>query len=226
MHPTDKDKIVFTTGRAIYYFKVMPFGLKNVEATFQRMVNKVFKELIRNTIEVYIDDMIVKSLKRSNHIKHLEEAFVFLQKFNVKLNPEKCTFGVASSKFLGFLVTQRGIEVNPTRYPPYWRWSRRPWSRKSISSMIISPPSTDSSVDWLISANPSSSPSRRTELTFVGTMSVRQHSEVWRLIWHPPTYVQATFQWNIVPLPSSLWHYSKCNSASGRWGHPKASPLC
>ena len=119
MHPTDEDKTAFTTGRAICCYKVMPFGLKNVGATFQRMVNKVFKELIRNTIEVYIDDMIVKSLKSSNHIQHLEEAFVFVQKFNVKLNPEKCTFGVASSKFLGYLVTQRGIEVNPTKYPPY-----------------------------------------------------------------------------------------------------------
>ena len=70
MHPTDEDKSAFTTGRAIYCYKVMSFGLKNARATFQRMVNKVFKKLW-NTLEVYIDDMLVKSLDRSDHVKHL-----------------------------------------------------------------------------------------------------------------------------------------------------------
>jgi len=78
MHPTDEDKTAFTTGRAICCYKVMPFGLKNVGATFQRMVNKVFKELIRSTMEVYIDDMLVKSRDCSDHMKHLEETFAFL----------------------------------------------------------------------------------------------------------------------------------------------------
>ena len=105
MHPTDEDKTAFTTGRAIYCNKVMPFGLKKAEATFQRMVNKLFKELIGNTMEVYVDDMLLKSLDRSDHVKHLEEAFALLRKFNVKINPEKCAFGVASGKFLGYLVT-------------------------------------------------------------------------------------------------------------------------
>jgi len=104
MHPTDEDKTAFTTVCAIYYYKIMPFG-KNAEATFQRMVNKVFKVLIGNTMEVYVDDMLVKSLDPSNHIKHLEEAFSLLRKFNVKLNTEKCTFKVAFGKFLGYLVT-------------------------------------------------------------------------------------------------------------------------
>jgi len=61
MHPSDENKIAFTTGCAIYCYKVMPFGLKNVGATFQRMVNEVFKERIRNTMEVYVVDMLVKS---------------------------------------------------------------------------------------------------------------------------------------------------------------------
>ena len=77
------------------------------------MVNEVFKDLNGNTMEVHIDDMLVISLDRNDHIKHLEEAFALLWKFNVKLNPEKCTFGIASGKFLGYLVTQRGIEANP-----------------------------------------------------------------------------------------------------------------
>ena len=69
------------------------------------MVNEVFKELIRHTMELYVDDMFVKSLERSNHVQHLEEAFALLQKYNMKLNPEKCTFGVASDNFLGHLAT-------------------------------------------------------------------------------------------------------------------------
>jgi len=62
MHPPDEDKTTFITGRRIYCCKVMPFGLKNVGATFQRMVNKVFKSLIGSTMEVYVDDMLVKSI--------------------------------------------------------------------------------------------------------------------------------------------------------------------
>lgn len=91
----------------------MPFGLKNAGATYQRLVNKIFKPLIGRTMEVYIDDMLVKSLNRSDHVKDLREAFSILQTYGLKLNPEKCTFGVESGKFLGYLVSQRGIEVNP-----------------------------------------------------------------------------------------------------------------
>ena len=73
---------------------------------FPQMVNKVFKELIRSTMEVYVNDMLVKRLDCSDHMKHLEETFAFLGKFNVKLNHEKCTLEVASVKFLRYLVTQ------------------------------------------------------------------------------------------------------------------------
>jgi len=75
IHPKDEGKTAFTTGCAIYCYKVIPFGLKNIRATFQRMVNEVFKELIRNIMEVYIDDMLMKSLDRATHVKHLEEVF-------------------------------------------------------------------------------------------------------------------------------------------------------
>ena len=97
---------------AIYCYKVTPFGLKNVGATFQRLVNKIFKKLIGKTMEVYIDDMLVKSLKALENIAHLEEAFSVLRKHRMMLNPSKCIFGVSSGKFLGFLVTNRGIEAN------------------------------------------------------------------------------------------------------------------
>jgi len=76
------------------------------------MVHRIFKDLIGHTMEVYVDDMLVKSKQHSDHLHHLGEAFRLLQKYNVKLNPEKYMFRVASGKFLGYLVIQRGIEAN------------------------------------------------------------------------------------------------------------------
>ena len=75
MRPPDEDKIAVTTGREIYCYKVMPCGLKNAGATFQCMVDKVFQYLIRSTMEVYVGDMLVKSVTRSDHLQHLCEAF-------------------------------------------------------------------------------------------------------------------------------------------------------
>jgi len=75
---------------------VMPFGLKSAGATFQRMVNKVFKDLIGDTIEVYVDDMLVKSIQYTEHLQHLDRPFNLLRQYEVKLNPEKCVSGVAS----------------------------------------------------------------------------------------------------------------------------------
>ncbi|XP_075074426.1 uncharacterized protein LOC142162025 [Nicotiana tabacum] len=91
----------------------MPFGLKNVGAIYQRLVTKMFQEHLGKTMEVYIDDMLVKSQQIGDHIQYLTDTFQILRKFSMKLNPEKCAFGVSSSKFLGFLVSNHGIEVNP-----------------------------------------------------------------------------------------------------------------
>ena len=113
MHPPNVEKTSFVTERGLYCYKVMPFGLKNAGATYPTLVNKIFKELIGKTMEVYIDDMFVKSIKVANHIAHLEEAFGVLQKYKMMLNPPKYIFGVSSCKFIGFLVTKRGIEANP-----------------------------------------------------------------------------------------------------------------
>ncbi|GFZ05223.1 hypothetical protein Acr_17g0007950 [Actinidia rufa] len=110
MYPPDIEKTSFITERVLYCYKVMPFGLKNAGATYQRLVNKMFKEQIRKTMEVYIDDMLVKSLRSSDHIAHLEEAFSILRRYQMMLNPSKCIFGVSSGKFLEFLVTKHGIE--------------------------------------------------------------------------------------------------------------------
>ena len=91
----------------------MPFSLKNAGATYQMLVNKMFADYLGDTMEVYIDDMLIKSLHADKHLDHLRQEFEILRKYNMKLNPTKCSFGVASGKFLGFMVTQCRIEANP-----------------------------------------------------------------------------------------------------------------
>ena len=93
----------------------MSFGLKNAGATYQRLVNRMFQKQIGTIMEVYIDDMLVKSTTAELHITHLSEAFQILRNYNMKLNPTKCAFGVSSEKFLGFIVNHRGIEANPDK---------------------------------------------------------------------------------------------------------------
>ena len=111
MHTDVQKKTVFITERGIFYYKVMPFGLKNTGATYQRLLNRMFTEQLNSTMDVYIDDMLFKSL--DEHLDHLCQAFEGLKKYNMNLNPTKCSFGVASGKFLSYMVTQYGIEASP-----------------------------------------------------------------------------------------------------------------
>ncbi|KAL0451439.1 UNVERIFIED_CONTAM: Retrovirus-related Pol polyprotein from transposon opus [Sesamum latifolium] len=90
----------------------MPFGLKNAGATYQRLVNKVFKHMIGRNMEVYVDDILVKSHSKESHVQDLRECFEVVRRLGMKLNPSKCTFGVQGGKFLGYLISYRGIEVN------------------------------------------------------------------------------------------------------------------
>ncbi|KAF8053852.1 hypothetical protein N665_1370s0002 [Sinapis alba] len=113
MHPDDREKTSFITDRSTYCYRVMPFGHKNARATYQRLVNKMFADKLGVTTEVYIDEMLVKSLVAKDHVRHLSECFDTLNKYGMKLNPAKCTFGVTSGEFLGYIVTKRGIEANP-----------------------------------------------------------------------------------------------------------------
>ena len=105
MYSPDAEKTAFITPHGLYCYNVMPFGLKNAGATYQRLVTKIFRPLIGRTIEVYIDDMLVKTRERPNHTKHLQENFDLLRMTSMKLNPLKCVFEVNSSNFLGFMVT-------------------------------------------------------------------------------------------------------------------------
>ena len=112
MNPADREKTAFITDRGTYSYKVMPFGLKNAGTTYQRLVNLMFSEQLGKTMEVFIDDMLVKSLHAEDHVSHLEECFARLNLQNMKLNPAKCRFAVASGEFLSYLVTHSGIEAN------------------------------------------------------------------------------------------------------------------
>ena len=94
---------------------VMPFGLKNVRATYQRLMDKILTPMIGRNVQAYVDDMVVTSLERDQHVADLEELFATIAKYDLKLNPEKCVFGVEAGKFLGFLLTEQGIEANPDK---------------------------------------------------------------------------------------------------------------
>ena len=90
----------------------MPFGLKNASFTYQRLVNRMFSHQIGRNVEVYVDNILVKSKDKANHLDDLKETFSTLHKYNIKLNPAKFVFAITSGKFLGFMVSQRGIEAN------------------------------------------------------------------------------------------------------------------
>ena len=93
----------------------MPFGLKNASTTYQRLMNRMFAPQIKRNVQVYVNDMLVKSQREEDHLKDLRETFDTLRSYNMKLNPRKCAFGVTAGKFLGFMVSQKGIEANPDK---------------------------------------------------------------------------------------------------------------
>ena len=114
----DQEKTAFVTPTGNYHYKVMPFGLKNVGSIYQRMMTRMFKPQLGKSIEIYVDDMMVKSKVVSEHLGNLGSTFNVLRKHKLRLNASKCSFGVGSVKFLGYMVTHRGIEVNLTRSRP------------------------------------------------------------------------------------------------------------
>nr|XP_025640917.1 uncharacterized protein LOC112735606 [Arachis hypogaea] len=115
MHPEDQSKTAFITEHGNFCYKVMPFGLKNAGATYQRLMDKVFQQQIGRNMEVYVDDMVAKTPMQGSHCDDLAEIFRQLRAYNMRLNPDKCAFGVQGGKFLGFMLTSRGIEANPEK---------------------------------------------------------------------------------------------------------------
>ena len=102
---------MFVTSQGLFCYKVMSFGLKNASAPYQRLMNKMFIHQIGTDVQVYVDDMLVKSIREDDCLDDLKEIFDTLHSYNVKLNPNKCAFRVMTRKFLGFMVFQRGIKV-------------------------------------------------------------------------------------------------------------------
>ena len=115
MGEANQEKTSFVTSQGLFCYKVMPFGLKNLSAIYQRLMNKLFAHQIGRNVEVYVDDMLVNSQRDDNHFSDLRETFETLHSYNMKLNPGKYAFGVMAGKFLGFMVSQRGIETNPDK---------------------------------------------------------------------------------------------------------------
>uniref|UniRef100_A0A2N9IE29 Integrase catalytic domain-containing protein n=1 Tax=Fagus sylvatica TaxID=28930 RepID=A0A2N9IE29_FAGSY len=115
MSPRDVEKTAFRTPIGNFYYTVMPFGLKNAGAIYQRAMTAMFHDMMHREIEDYIDDIVVKSKMRKDHFGILKKVFERCQLYKLKMNPLKCAFGVSAGKFLGFLVHQRGIDVDPAR---------------------------------------------------------------------------------------------------------------
>ena len=99
----DQEKTVFVTPTGNFHYKMMYFSLKNAGSTYQRMMTKMFEPQLGKSIEVYIDDMVVKSKMVSEHVGDLGNIFEILRKHKLHLNASKCSFGVGSGKFLGYM---------------------------------------------------------------------------------------------------------------------------
>ena len=108
----DQEKTAFVMPTRNYHYKIMLFGLKNAGSTYQRMTTRMFEPQLGKNIEIYVDDMVVKSKMVTEHLGDLGDIFDVLRRHKLRLNASKCFFGVGSGKFLGYMVTHRGIEVN------------------------------------------------------------------------------------------------------------------
>nr|GEU85168.1 reverse transcriptase domain-containing protein [Tanacetum cinerariifolium] len=111
----DEEKTAFHTGQGVYRYTKMPFGLKNAGATYQRLMDKAFESQVGRNIEVYVDDLVVKNHTEVEMVRDVEETFWTLRKVNMKLNPKKCSFGLAEGVFLGYVITPEGIKPCPDK---------------------------------------------------------------------------------------------------------------
>jgi hypothetical protein len=135
MNPEDEEKTSFITPGGTFCFRRMPEGLRNAGSTFSRMSDEIFKEQKKSkNVVVYVDDIVVVSNKKETHIEDLKQTFVNLRKSGLRLNPEKCIFGIMQGKLLGCLVSARGIEANPEKIAAITNM-RPPSSRKQVQRL-------------------------------------------------------------------------------------------
>jgi hypothetical protein len=137
MAPEDIHKTAFRVPGAVGLFEyvVMTFGLKNAGATYQRAMNYIFHDLINKLVEIYIDDVAVKSASVDGHLGDIRQVLERTRRFGLKMNPKKCALGVSAGQFLGFLVHERGIEISLK-------------SQEAINTMV--PPTTKKELQQLI----------------------------------------------------------------------------
>ena len=115
MNLEDRVHTAFVTQNGLFCYRVMSFGLKNAGATYQHLMNKMFTKQLGRIIEVYINDMVIKSKEVDQHLRDIDECFQVLWYYKMQLNPDKCVFGVSSGKFLGHIIAKHDIEANPTQ---------------------------------------------------------------------------------------------------------------
>ena len=130
----DQEKTTFVTPTGNYHYKEMPFGLKNAGSTYERKMTGMFKPQLGKNIKVYKDDMVVKSKVVSEHLEDLGNISEILRRYKLRLNASKCSFGVRSGKFLGYMVTHRGIEVNLNQIRAI-NSLKPPWNPKDVQRL-------------------------------------------------------------------------------------------
>ncbi|BFG15851.1 hypothetical protein CerSpe_021250 [Prunus speciosa] len=118
-----------------FEYTVMPFGIRNAGATYQRAMNSVFHDMIGHSLKVYIDDVVIKSPEAENHVSNLRKAFLKMSQHKLKMNPKKCVFGVQAGNFLGFLVRQRGIEIDKNKAKSIIE-AQPPRNKKELQSLL------------------------------------------------------------------------------------------
>lgn len=135
MDEEDTEKTAFTTPQNTYYYRVMPFDLKNARATYMRAMTAIFHDMMHQEIEVYVDDVIIKSRAQDDHVRDLRKFFEHLRKYDLNLNQAKCTIGVPPGKLLGFIINRRGIELDPTKIKSI-RDLPPPRTKKEVISLL------------------------------------------------------------------------------------------
>ena len=135
MTAKDAEKIAFRTPIRNFYYTVMPFGLKNVGATYQHTMTTIFHDMMQQEMENYVDDIMVKLKSKEGHFQLLERVFEQCTIYKLRMNPLKCAFGVSARKFLGFLVHHRGISVDLAK-DTGTATMKRPTTIKEIKSFL------------------------------------------------------------------------------------------
>nr|GFB48038.1 reverse transcriptase domain-containing protein [Tanacetum cinerariifolium] len=115
MAESNEEKMAFHTNHEVYCYTKMPFGLKNIGVTYQQLVDKAFDIQVGQNIEVYIDDLVIKSHTEIKMLRDIDETYRTLQKINMKVNPKKCTFRAGEGMFLGYMISPEGIKSCPDK---------------------------------------------------------------------------------------------------------------